>query len=133
MKAIIIFLAVFIVACHTDRFKNLHETQKNLGDFIDINAIKKAEISNNNGTFFLNTGQLENFKNALKKLSYEPSQDVKVGAKGIIFTIGHEEYFLATRTQGEFAEIIINNKSLVFKTNGLNLDNYVNINLMLRQ
>ena len=93
-------------------------------DFLDIDAIEKAEIHNNYGTFLLNKIQLENLKTALKKMSYEPNQDIKVGAKGVSFTINKKEYHLSMRTNGEMAEIFVNNESLVFKTNGLNLDNY---------
>lgn len=97
---------------------------KMLTDFLDIDAIEKAEIHNNYGTFLLNKIQLENLKTALKKMSYEPNQDIKVGAKAVTFTINKKEYHLSMRTNGEMAEIFINDEGLVFKTNGLNLDNY---------
>lgn len=97
---------------------------KMLTDFLAIEAIEKAEIHNNYGTFLLNKIQLENLNKALKKLSYEPNQNIKAGAKGVSFTINKKEYHLSMRTNGEMAEIFINDESLVFKTNGLNLDNY---------
>lgn len=97
---------------------------KMLTDFLAIDAIEKAEIHNNYGTFLLNKIQLENLKTSLKKLSYEPNQDIKVGAKAVTFSINKKEYHLSMRTNGEMAEIFINDEGLVFKTNGLNLDNY---------
>ncbi|WAC42591.1 hypothetical protein [Pedobacter sp. SL55] len=57
-------------------------------------------------------------------MSYEPNQDIKVGEKGVTITINKKEYHLVTRTNGEMAEITIDNESLIFNTNGLNLDNY---------
>lgn len=97
-----------------------------LGDFLAVDAMEQAEIHNNYGTFLLNKIQLEKLKTALKKLSYEPNQDIKVGAKGVIITINKKEYYLATRTNGTMAEITIDNESLIFNTNGLNLDDYEN-------
>lgn len=97
---------------------------KMLTDFLAVDAIAKAKVQNNYGTFLLSKTQLEDLKKALKKLSYEPDQHIKVGAKGVSFTIDKKVYYLATRTVGEMAEITINNESYVFKTNGLNLDSY---------
>lgn len=97
---------------------------KMLTDFLAIEAIEKAEIHNNYGTFLLSKKQMENLKIELKKLQYEPNQNIKAGAKGVSFTINKKEYHLSMRTNGEMAEIFINDESLVFKTNGLNLDNY---------
>lgn len=100
------------------------KNEKLLADFIDLNGIEKAEVHNNYGTFLLNKTQLNNLQLALKKLTYEPNQEIKVGAKGVSFIISKKEYHLVTRTNGEMAEITIDNESYVFKTNGLNLDNY---------
>ena len=122
MKILIIILTVTILsAC--GQGNGLSKT-KTLSDFIDIPAIDKAEVSNNYGSFLLNAKQLNNFKSALKKLSYEPNQDIKVGAKAVVLYIKGEKYMLVTRTNGEMAEITIDNQTLVFKMNGLNLDNY---------
>ncbi|RNL50712.1 hypothetical protein [Pedobacter jejuensis] len=122
MKNLIIILTVTILsAC--GQGNGLSKT-KTLRDFIDIPAIDKAEVSNNHGRFHLNAKQLNNFKTALKKLSYEPNQDIYMGGKGVTFAINKKEYHLSMRTNGEMAEITIDNQTLVFKTNGLNLDNY---------
>jgi len=122
MKKLILILivALFYGCSQSPTFTK----DKMLADFLAVDAIQKAEIHNNYGTFLLNKTQLENLKTALKKLSYEPNQDIKVGAKGVSFTINKKEYHLSMRTNGEMAEIFINDEGLIFKTNGLNLDNY---------
>lgn len=127
MKKFLILLAItqLMISCNgQNNGDHQLENEKLLADFIDLNGIKKAEVSNNYGTFLLNKTQLENLKTALRKLSYEPNQDIKVGAKAVSFTIDEKEYHLAMRTNGEMAELTINGESYVFKTNGLNLDNY---------
>ena len=120
MKKLLFIIAILtITACKFSQEKIL-----TLADFITIDAIEKAEISNNYGTFLLNAEQLNNLKTALKNLSYEPNQAIKAGAKAVSITIDNKEYWLSTQTHGEMAEITIDNETLVFKTNGLNLDNY---------
>lgn len=118
MKKLLFVIALLIIsACKL--------APQTLGDFLAVDAIENAKVQNNYGSFFLNKTQLENLKTALKQLSYEPNQEIKVGAKGVTITINKKQYHLATRTNGEMAEISINDEGLVFKTNGLNLDNYL--------
>lgn len=117
-------LFVIVLLLSSCGSNSIFKNEKLLGDFIDLNGIEKAEVHNNYGTFLLNKTQLDNLQLALQKLTYEPNQEIKVGAKGVSFIISKKEYHLATRTNGEMAEITIDNESYVFKTNGLNLDNY---------
>ena len=117
---IILIIALFYGCSQSQTFTE----DKMLTDFLAIEAIEKAEVHNNYGTFILSKKQLEKLKIALKKLQYEPNQDIKAGAKGVSFTINKKKYHLSMRTNGEMAEIFINDEGLVFKTNGLNLDNY---------
>ncbi|RZL34708.1 MAG: hypothetical protein EOO96_08910 [Pedobacter sp.] len=122
MKNLIIFLIITLsFGCSQSP---TFTKDKMLTDFLAVDAIEKAEIHNNYGTFLLNKTQLESLKTALKKMSYEPDQAIKAGSKGITFTILKKEYHLSTITNGVMAEITIDNETLVFKTNGLNLDNY---------
>lgn len=122
MKKLILILAIALFYGCTQN--QIFTEDKMLTDFLDIDAIEKAEIHNNYGTFLLNKKQLENLKKALEKLHYEPNQDIKAGAKAVVITTDNKEYHLTTITNGKMAEITINDESLVFKTNGLNLDNY---------
>lgn len=122
MKKLILLLAIalFYGCSQSQTFTK----DKMLSDFLAIDAIEKAEIHNNYGTFLLNKKQLDNLKKALKKLQYQPNQDIKAGAKGVSFTIDKKVYHLSMITNGKMAEISINKEGFVFETNGLNLDNY---------
>lgn len=123
-------LAPILILCFVVCTSNPAKTEQAFGDFVGIDEIDGAEIVNNSGKVSLNYQQLEKLKKELAKLTLQPGEDIKVGAKGLKFTKAKHDYFLATRTNGKLAELTMpNGKSMVFNLNGLNLDNYKNENI----
>lgn len=117
------------------------QTKENLsfGDMVNIEEIEKVKMANSSGTFYLDKGQLEQFKKEIVRLTYAPDFSAKVGAIQITLTIQNKEYILRSSTHGEYVEttsdIITKNQSTVkqvdwiyFRTNGLNFDNYTRRN-----
>ena len=133
-KPLILLALACITALFIWEFASKQEP-KYFFDFVDVANINNAKILNNNGNFHLNKKQLENLKQELSKMTYDSNTEIKAGGKTVTITINNKDYTLATHTNGELAQvtaaIATKNKSqigdseeLVFKTNGLNLDNY---------
>jgi hypothetical protein len=102
---------------------------------MDIDAIEQVKMSNNSGTFYLNSKQLASFKKDLKLITYEPGMMAKVGAIRMELTIQGKKHNLSSATHGEYLEahssIATKNQDqidpdswLYFNTNGVNFDNY---------
>ena len=121
---------------------NKKETNKGImtfSDFVDVENIEKVKMTNNSGTFHLNDQQVEQIKNDLSQMAYDPNMSVKVGAIGIALTIDSKTHLILSATHGDYIEvhksIITKNKGsigtsdwLYFKTNKVNFDNYKNEN-----
>ncbi|MGM0479350.1 MAG: hypothetical protein ACQERC_09005 [Bacteroidota bacterium] len=104
-----------------------------------MEKLDRVEMSNNSGTFNLSDKQIENIKNDLSQMVYDPNISVKVGAINIELLIDGKTYHISSATHGDYIEvhrdIVMKNKSsietsdwLYFKTNEVNFDNYKNEN-----
>lgn len=135
LKQLIICLALISFSCTN---KNNTATEElTFGDVVEMEKLEKVEMSNNSGTFYLNDKQLENIKEDLSQMIYDPKISVKVGAIHIELLIDGKTYHLSSATHGDYIEvhrdIVTKNKKsigtsewLYFKTNKVNFDNYKN-------
>ena len=109
------------------------------GAFVEMEKLDSVEMSNNSGTFNLSDKQIENIKEDLSQMTYDPNISVKVGAINIELLIDGKTHHISSATQGDYIEvhreIVTKNKSsmgtsdwLYFKTNEVNFNNYKNEN-----
>lgn len=132
-KLPLICLLLIVLRCTNE------QDELTFGDFVELEKLDRVEMSNNSGTFNLSDKQIENIKDDLSQMSYDPHISVKVGAINIQLLIDGKTYYISSATHGEYIEvhrdIVTKNKSstgrsdwLYFKTNEVNFDNYKNHN-----
>jgi|SRR5690554_1840094 len=139
LKLLIICLVLISFSCTNKTGNNKPKNELTFGDFVEMEKLDRVEMSNNSGTFNLSDKQIENIKEDLSQMTYDPNISVKVGAINIELLIDGKTYHISSATHGDYIEvhreIVTKNKSsigtsdwLYFKTNEVNFDNYKNEN-----
>ena len=129
LKLLIICLVLISFSCTNKK------DELTFGDFVEMEKLDRVEMSNNSGTFNLSDKQIQNIKNDLSQMVYDPYISVKVGAINIELLIDGKTYHISSATHGDYIEvhrdIVMKNNSLIgtsewlyFKTNEVNFDNY---------
>ena len=129
LKLLIICLVLISFSCTNKKNELTFE------DFVEMEKLDRVEMSNNSGTFDLSDKQIENIKDDLSQMVYDPHISVKVGAINIELLIDGKTYHISSATHGDYIEvhrdIVMKNNSsigtsewLYFKTNEVNFDNY---------
>jgi hypothetical protein len=132
------FLLVFFSCANQTSDENI-DGRITFADLVELENLNKVKMSNNAGTFDLNSVQIERIKTDLSGLIYDPNISVKVGAINIELLIDGKSYNISSATHEEYIEVhrdIVakNQKSigtsdwLYFKTEGVNFDDYKEAN-----
>src|SRR5690554_7567206 len=77
LKLLIICLVLISFSCTNKK------DELTFGDFVEMEKLDRVEMSNNSGTFNLSDKQIQNIKNDLSQMVYDPYISVKVGAINI--------------------------------------------------
>src|SRR5690554_2241832 len=129
LKLLIICLVLISFSCTNKK------DELTFGEFVEMEKLDRVEMSNNSGTFKLSAKQIQDIKNDLSQMVYDPYITVKVGAINIELLIDGKTYHISSATHGDYIEvhrdIVMKNNSLIrtserlyFKTNEVNFDNH---------
>src|SRR5690554_6885956 len=113
LKLLIICLVLISFSCTNKTGNNKPKNELTFGDFVEMEKLDRVEMSNNSGTFNLSDKQIENIKEDLSQMTYDPNISVKVGAINIELLIDGKTYHISSATHGDYIEV---HREIVTKT-----------------
>lgn len=130
-----LFFILILFSCVENGRNIQNESEIIFADLVEIEKIQSVKMSNSSGTFELNYDQIQQIKQELSTMIYEPNISAKVGAITIEVAIDGKVYSIYSSTQGAYIEIhrdmVTKNEThigtsewLYFKTKAVNFDNY---------
>lgn len=124
----LVLVAAVLLRCNDEK-------PRPITHFIDLEQIRKVEISNVKGKHVLKEKQLQRFLVAFSKCSTEPGLAIKTGSLTLIFTMADGQTYVARGdSESDYLEIsaefamqnrqLISGEWLVLNTNGVNFHNF---------